>query len=71
MCTSFASKISTSFGDEYLAWIKEQYSDSGGQADLVAYFFRQAFILLRDKGNLGLVATNTITQGDTRTTGLG
>jgi hypothetical protein len=64
-------KISTSFGDEYLAWIKEQYSDSGGQADLVAYFFRQAFILLRDKGNLGLVATNTITQGDTRTTGLG
>jgi hypothetical protein len=64
------SKISSSYGDEYLAWIKEQYMESGGQADVVAYFFRRAFDLLSPGGCLGLIATNTIAQGDTRGTGL-
>lgn len=63
-------KISSSYGDQYLAWIKEVYPESGGQADIVAYFFRQAFQLIRQQGVLGLIATNTIAQGDTRTTGL-
>jgi hypothetical protein len=38
--------------------------------DLVAYFFRRSFKLLRENGALGLVATNTIAQGDTREGGL-
>jgi hypothetical protein len=38
--------------------------------DLVAYFFRRAFDLLRTHGTFGLVATNTIAQGDTREGGL-
>ena len=37
---------------------------------LVAYFFRRAFDLLRTSGSFGLVATNTISQGDTREGGL-
>lgn len=37
---------------------------------MVAHFFRRAFGLLRKGGALGLIATNTIAQGDTRSTGL-
>jgi hypothetical protein len=41
-----------------------------GSADLVAYFFLRAFSLLTPDGNLGLIATNTVWQGDTRQVGL-
>lgn len=41
-----------------------------GNADLVTHFFRRAFGLLREDGAFGLIATNTIGQGDTRETGL-
>jgi hypothetical protein len=37
----------------------------------VAHFFRRAITLLRTNGCFGLIATNSIGQGDTRTTGLG
>ena len=36
----------------------------------MAHFFRRCFDLLRPGGSLGLIATNTIAQGDTRSTGL-
>jgi hypothetical protein len=36
----------------------------------VAHFFRRAFALLREGGCFGLIATNTIAQGDTRNSGL-
>jgi Eco57I restriction-modification methylase/restriction-modification enzyme MmeI-like protein len=42
-----------------------------GSADLVAYFFLRAMALLTERGNLGLIATNTVAQGDTREVGLG
>ncbi len=54
----------------YLPWLKAIHVDSHGNADLAAHFFRRAHSLLRDGGNLGFVATNTIGQGDTRSTGL-
>ncbi|MGI6454516.1 MAG: Eco57I restriction-modification methylase domain-containing protein [bacterium] len=41
-----------------------------GSADLCAYFFLRAGQLLRSGGYLGLLATNTIAQGDTRIVGL-
>ncbi|WP_369941764.1 DNA methyltransferase, partial [Promicromonospora sp. AC04] len=41
-----------------------------GSADLVAYFFLRATSLLQTKGTLGLIATNTVAQGDTREVGL-
>ena len=68
----FAGKNALSKGNSsrYLAWLKTVYPQSHGNADLAAHFFRRGFSLLRDKGNLGLIATNTIAQGDTRTTGL-
>jgi hypothetical protein len=54
----------------YLDWLKQIHEDSHGNADLVAHFFRRAFNLLRQGGCFGLIATNTIGQGDTRATGL-
>lgn len=54
----------------YLDWLKALHEGSHGNADLVAHFFRRAFGLLRDGGAFGLIATNTIGQGDTRSTGL-
>jgi hypothetical protein len=54
----------------YLPYLQVAYEESHGNADLVAYFFRRSFNLVRSKGNLGLIATNTIAQGDTRSTGL-
>ena len=54
----------------YPDWLKLMHTESHGNADLVAHFFRRAFDLLREEGALGLIATNTIRQGDTRSTGL-
>lgn len=63
-------KISGTFGHEYLDWIKAIHPDSHGNADLVAHFFRRAFDLIREEAAFGLIASNTIGQGDTRSTGL-
>ena len=54
----------------YPNWLKELHEQSHGNADLVAHFYRRAFDLLRDGGTFGLIATNTIAQGDTRSSGL-
>ena len=54
----------------YPDWLKQLHPQSHGNADLVAHFFRRAFNLIRDGGAFGLIATNTIAQGDTRATGL-
>lgn len=64
------SKISSVAGDSYRDWILQVHPGSHGNGDLVAHFFRRAFSLLRYMGNLGFIATNTIAQGDTRSTGL-
>ncbi|MEG3439959.1 DNA methyltransferase [Pannus brasiliensis CCIBt3594] len=54
----------------YMEWLKEVHPESHGNSDIVAHFFRRSFTLLRDGGTFGLIATNTIAQGDTRATGL-
>jgi len=54
----------------YPEWLKHLHEESHGNADLVAHFFRRAFYLIREGGAFGLIATNTIAQGDTRSTGL-
>ena len=63
-------RISTMNGDSYLAWLTAVTARSDGNADLVAHFYRRAFSQLRSHGCFGLIATNTICQGDTRSTGL-
>ncbi|MGB3294769.1 MAG: DNA methyltransferase [Phormidesmis sp.] len=65
------SKITGALGTDYrnflVDWIAE---GKKGNADLCAYFFLKADQSLRVGGDMGLVATNTIAQGDTREVGL-
>jgi len=62
--------ISGSAGTEYLDWLHAGFSDSAGQVDLVVFFFRRGFDLLSSQSTLGLISTNTISQGDSRNSGL-
>ena len=65
------SKISGSMGDECRSYFVEHVArNQKGNADLCAYFFLRAFELISGSGQIGLIATNTISQGDTREVGL-
>lgn len=68
----FAGKntISAMGGSLYIPWLQSLHPGAHGNADLVAHFFRRAYRLLRDGGAFGLIASNTIAQGDTRASGL-
>ena len=63
-------RISTELGETCAVWLQELHRDAHGNADLVTHFFRRGFSLLREGGCFGLLATNTISQGDTRESGL-
>ena len=68
----FAGHVTVVEGNvrHYTDWLRSLHPESAGKCDVVAYFYRRAFHLLRDGGTFGLIATNTIAQGDTRSTGL-
>ena len=57
-------------GDIFPDYLKLRHPWSHGNADFCAHFFCRAATLLRTNGVFGLIATNTIAQGDTRSTGL-
>lgn len=64
-------RISTSMGAVYREYIVRRVAGrQSGSADLCAYFFLRAMSLLLDGGCLGFLATNTISEGDTREVGL-
>lgn len=64
-------KISGALGTEYRDYLIEHLANGKrGNADLVAYFFLRVKSLLKHGGHFGLVATNTVAQGDTREVGL-
>ena len=64
------TKISAVAGAVYRSWLTFLHRGSQGHADLVAHFFRRSYSLIRHGGTMGLIATNTIAQGDTRASGL-
>jgi len=57
-------------GSTYANWLLALHEGTNGGADLVAHFFRRSYSLIRKAGTFGLIATNTIAQGDTRASGL-
>ena len=58
-------------GTAYRDWLVAHIAEGRrGSADLVAYFFLRAWSLLRNSGGFGLLAVNTIAEGDTRQVGL-
>jgi Eco57I restriction-modification methylase len=64
-------RITGAMGTTFRNWLVGQVAEGRrGSADLVAYFFLRAFALLRHGGEFGLLAVNTISEGDTRVVGL-
>jgi hypothetical protein len=64
-------RITGSLGKNYRDFLVEYLAQGmRGSADLCAYFFLRGAMLLRPEGMAGLLATNTIAQGDTREVGL-
>lgn len=62
-------RLSGTFGPAFLEWVKYEYAPAGS-CDLVTYFFRRVFELLRKGGFQSLISTNTIAQGGAREGGL-
>jgi hypothetical protein len=63
-------EVSGGLGDGYRDWLLALHTQSHGNSDLAAHFFRRAWHLLGANGSMGLIATKTISQGDTRASGL-
>jgi hypothetical protein len=63
-------RMKEALGQAFQDWLQAHFPESSANGDLSAFFFRRCFELLRPGGTLGLIATNTIAQGDTRSTGL-
>lgn len=63
-------RISTVLSTTYNAFLAAFHPPASKNTDLVAHFFRRAFALLRKGGGFGLLAVNTIAEGDTRQGGL-
>ncbi len=59
--------LGTQYRDYLVRWLA---GGQRGSADLVAYFYLRAAGLLAPHGAFGLIATNTLSQGDTREVGL-
>jgi len=57
-------------GEELVWWLGQIHTGTNGSADYCAHFFRRCAHLLGNSGTLGLIATNTIAQGNTRASGL-
>lgn len=64
-------KVSGALGTNVREWLVNVLAEgTPGNADMVAYFFLRAQSLLKPSGAIGLIATSTIAQGDTREVGL-
>jgi hypothetical protein len=63
-------RISTILGTTYNSLLSAIHPPASKNTDLVAHFFRRSFDLLHHGGNFGLLAVNTIAEGDTRQGGL-
>jgi hypothetical protein len=62
-------KISETSGVSYNDFLSV-FHKTGKKVDLCAFFFRQSYLLLKTNSSLGLIATNSIAQGTTKTGGL-
>lgn len=64
-------RITGTMGTSYRNYLVHYIAQRArGSVDLVAYFFLQAYKLIRVEGNFGLLAVNTIAEGATRKVGL-
>ncbi|MEI8372987.1 MAG: type IIL restriction-modification enzyme MmeI [Planctomycetota bacterium] len=59
--------LSGDLGENYLRYLQTPPFHINGQADVCAAFAMRGFLLLSRRGFLGMIATKTISEGDTRT----
>jgi hypothetical protein len=63
-------KVSGALGTDFREYLKQRVArDKPGNADLCSYFLLRDLSIAR-RGRVGIIATNTIAQGDTREVGL-
>lgn len=62
-------KLSGTYGNNFLEFLKYTYQPIGA-VDLVTYFFRRIFDIVKPGGFQSLISTNTIAQGRAREDGL-
>jgi hypothetical protein len=62
-------RLKEAYGEEFLEWIRFQYTE-GATVDLVVYFFLRINDLLDQNGFQSLISTNTVAQGKAREFGL-
>jgi len=60
------TRISTNYGDSYFNILKSYYYPAGGRCDLVGYFYRRCYDLLKIKAYVSLITNATISQNETR-----
>jgi hypothetical protein len=60
------ARISEEFGRRHFSWLIERFTGCRHQCDLAGYFFRLAFERINNSGCCGLLATKTLSEGDTR-----
>jgi hypothetical protein len=65
-----SAKLSNVAGASYVDFLQAMHDGAHGNSDVCAHFFRRAHALLGTNGTIGFIATNSISEGDTRTTGL-
>jgi hypothetical protein len=63
------TKLSGSYGHAFGEWVKWEYAPAG-LSDLVVYFLRRIYDVLRPGGFVSLITTNSIKDGDIRSDGL-
>ena len=64
------SRIRSELGDDYAVRVFERFSDIRAQVDFASYWFRLAHETITETGRAGLVATNSISQGKSRSVSL-
>lgn len=64
------SKISGFYSDTFLNFILFNYSNTTGRCDLVGFFIRRNFNLIKENSFVSIISTNTIAQGDTKKSSL-
>lgn len=62
-------KLRSNFGAEFLEYLKVEFYPCG-IVDLVTYFFRRNYQIIKKNGFISLISTNTIAEGESRESGL-
>ncbi|WP_306369524.1 Eco57I restriction-modification methylase domain-containing protein [Nocardiopsis sp. CC223A] len=63
--TWISGSLGSDFRD-YISTVTASGTQSGGRADLVSYFILNAHRIANKNGQVGVIATNTLAQGDSR-----